>query len=1224
MDPTITADELEYIEVYNPTLQELDLSGWRLDGAVEFQFAPGTTLAAHEAILVVTFDPVRPQSAIRLLAFRQQYELDPSVRLVGPYGGNQPDDFGHVALLQPGTGGDPQHALFYARDQVVYDDLAPWPAGTDGQGGSLARRAADTSGLAASGWLAKAPTPGTVSFAPSPGPLLPDLVIWDDPLLGFNYFDYLDQHPATQRKIMRFSTAVKNAGSGPLTVHGGDVVDGQQQVLQVVTHADGSTSEYVAGSYVFHPTHGHVHFGDYALYRLYEVADDGGLGPQVAGGEKVSFCLIDSVPFDVALDGAPGLPIYSSCERQTQGISIGWADVYASDLDDQWIDVESVPAGRYWLETFVDPFNHLIEQDETNNVLRHQVVLGVPEYPPDSLDADRINELRLGTGDRELSSMSIHKPGDIDTFRWIAPSTGTLEVDLAFDHDQGDIDLYIWGTDLQSQVQLVSATTEEHGERASFPVIAGKSYFIVVKELSGDTNPSYSLTIDGPDIPADRFEPNDSVLQPTHLGSTSQTLSNLTIHGPNDRDFFAWTAPETATLLVDLQFNSAQGNLDLYVHDFVTNEVVSSTSNIGRELVEVEVDAGRTYVIVIRGRDGDMVNSYDLSVDLLNIPLDAYEPNDSQSQPAVWSAGDRDVSDLSIHKPFNRDYYRWQAPADGPVSVDLFFEQSEGDLDLVLWQDGQSLARSVSSTSNEGVTFEASAGRVYVIEVMGKNGATNAHYRLVVDGPSSVPDEYEPNDTLLTAIDLGEGDVEPIQANVHASFNSDFYQWTPGGSGVLILDLFFQHALGDLDVVLWADGTELAAAAGEEDNERLFMYIDAGRSYVIEVRGKEADINPSYELRIDGPELAADSLEPNDTLDSAMDLGIGDIQLEGMNIHEPDNSDFYRWTAQGSGLAAVDLLFSHEAGDLDLALWINGEEVASSASLDDDERLTFAATLGQQYIIQVRGKDGAVNSQYDLQIDSPPSVEAPRVVSLGIRQASSSALWASPIAGDDLIATIPRPNWQQIQLGFSEGVNVRAEDLQIEGVLQSSYPLSSFDYDDVAHLATWTLTSPPLPTDRLTLTLSDRLVDHSLNALDGDSHGVEFPSGNGLPGGAFVLTVDLTPGDYAPDRQLDDRDIDALGAALRDDDPLADLNDDGRSTTDDILTLVRELLGTTIGDVNLDGRFDSSDLVEMFAAGEFEDMLAGNSTWASGDLNGDGEFDSSDLIFAFQIGGYQS
>ena len=43
----------------------------------------------------------------------------------------------------------------------------------------------------------------------------------------------------------------------------------------------------------------------------------------------------------------------------------------------------------------------------------------------------------------------------------------------------------------------------------------------------------------------------------------------------------------------------------------------------------------------------------------------------------------------------------------------------------------------------------------------------------------------------------------------------------------------------------------------------------------------------------------------------------------------------------------------------------------------------------------------------------------------------------------------------------------------------------------------------------------------------------------------------------------------------------------------------------------------------MFQAGEYEDAIPRNSTFAEGDWNGDGEFDSNDLILAFQAGNYE-
>lgn len=58
------------------------------------------------------------------------------------------------------------------------------------------------------------------------------------------------------------------------------------------------------------------------------------------------------------------------------------------------------------------------------------------------------------------------------------------------------------------------------------------------------------------------------------------------------------------------------------------------------------------------------------------------------------------------------------------------------------------------------------------------------------------------------------------------------------------------------------------------------------------------------------------------------------------------------------------------------------------------------------------------------------------------------------------------------------------------------------------------------------------------------------------------------------------------------------------------------------GDVNGDGVFNSSDLILVLQAGEFEDGINGNSTFAEGDWNGDGDFTTTDFVVAFMIGRY--
>lgn len=77
--------------------------------------------------------------------------------------------------------------------------------------------------------------------------------------------------------------------------------------------------------------------------------------------------------------------------------------------------------------------------------------------------------------------------------------------------------------------------------------------------------------------------------------------------------------------------------------------------------------------------------------------------------------------------------------------------------------------------------------------------------------------------------------------------------------------------------------------------------------------------------------------------------------------------------------------------------------------------------------------------------------------------------------------------------------------------------------------------------------------------------------------------------------------------------------DRGSEGPDVIFTAV----GGHAGDVNHDGRFNSSDLVLLFQSGGYEDQEHGNANRSSGDFDGDGDFTSSDLVLLFAAGGYE-
>ena len=99
--------------------------------------------------------------------------------------------------------------------------------------------------------------------------------------------------------------------------------------------------------------------------------------------------------------------------------------------------------------------------------------------------------------------------------------------------------------------------------------------------------------------------------------------------------------------------------------------------------------------------------------------------------------------------------------------------------------------------------------------------------------------------------------------------------------------------------------------------------------------------------------------------------------------------------------------------------------------------------------------------------------------------------------------------------------------------------------------------------------------------------------------------------------------IESLADAVRQgsSDNRFDVNSDQQVNAEDFNSLIHDIYQTSLGDANLDGQFDSSDLVQVFARGKYE-LAASDATWAEGDWNGNGTFGSDDLVAAFQAGSY--
>jgi len=128
------------------------------------------------------------------------------------------------------------------------------------------------------------------------------------------------------RRVLRFDTKTANIGARDL-------------VLGVpANHPD---------LYTYSPCHEHHHFDNYAAYSLFEPGE----AEPIAEGHKQAFCLLDWESWawpELTKDVDGTYTCYN------QGLSVGWSDTYAANLDCQWIDVTDVDPGEYMLRMEVN------------------------------------------------------------------------------------------------------------------------------------------------------------------------------------------------------------------------------------------------------------------------------------------------------------------------------------------------------------------------------------------------------------------------------------------------------------------------------------------------------------------------------------------------------------------------------------------------------------------------------------------------------------------------------------------------------------------------------------------------------------------------------------------------------------------------------------------------------------------------------------------------------
>lgn len=183
------------------------------------------------------------------------------------------------------------------------------------------------------------------------------------------HFDQLDDGT----HLLRFSNTVWNAGEGRLELEGEphprrNVAKRIYQNLYDAPAGGNLTShKQVASDVIYHASHEHFHFADFASYLLLKQNSAGDYQATTKRGSKTSFCIMDTARVQGNHSNQ-----YQLCGRELQGLSVGWGDTYDSSLPDQWVvlGAQLLSDGAYGLQSTADPKGVLDEggkERETNN-----------------------------------------------------------------------------------------------------------------------------------------------------------------------------------------------------------------------------------------------------------------------------------------------------------------------------------------------------------------------------------------------------------------------------------------------------------------------------------------------------------------------------------------------------------------------------------------------------------------------------------------------------------------------------------------------------------------------------------------------------------------------------------------------------------------------------------------------------------------------------------------
>ncbi|MBN2495776.1 MAG: PPC domain-containing protein [Deltaproteobacteria bacterium] len=218
--------------------------------------------------------------------------------------------------------------------------------------------------------------------------------------------------------------------------------------------------------------------------------------------------------------------------------------------------------------------------------------------------------------------------GDPDFYTLALLQGDRLRVTIDFDNEQGDLDLWVFDSYhihdemLSCENAVGCSTTETDDEQVDVPISAGGTYYVAVGPYQGAHN-SYDMLveIESAGCQDDSYEPDDTPDDANPVWPEDPIVTGRVICADDD-DWYITMVSAGETLVIDLGFTHADGDLDMKLYDSsVTpetlgeHELASAYSSSDNERIEYPVLYEDLYYIRVYGYAGaENGYSIDLSV----------------------------------------------------------------------------------------------------------------------------------------------------------------------------------------------------------------------------------------------------------------------------------------------------------------------------------------------------------------------------------------------------------------------------------------------------------------------------------------------------------------------------------------------------------------------------------------------------------------------------------